>query len=172
MVKAAAIRIADQVWIAVALLHREHPDAEAFTAPEIIERVRREFGQVSQAISPHIYLHCVANKPPNPGRYRMLFETATGHWRLYRPKDATHPGRTGSKCAPKPQQVPAAYHELIDWYETEYAMQDYIFKEDDPLFKLFGIGDSGLSDVSENKHKYLAQAYFEHLRDDTATRDP
>ena len=30
---------------------------------------------------------------------------------------------------------------------------------DDPLWKLIGIGHSGKGDVSENKHKYLAEAY-------------
>ena len=33
------------------------------------------------------------------------------------------------------------------------------FTKDDPLMSLVGIGRSGLSDVSENKHKYLAEAY-------------
>lgn len=32
---------------------------------------------------------------------------------------------------------------------------------DDPLWKMVGIGDSGgPGDVSENTHKYLAEAYF------------
>ena len=31
---------------------------------------------------------------------------------------------------------------------------------DDPLWKLIGIGHSGKGDVSENKHKYLAEAYL------------
>ena len=33
---------------------------------------------------------------------------------------------------------------------------------DDPLWKLVGIGHSGRGDVSENKHKYLAEAYLPH----------
>ena len=32
----------------------------------------------------------------------------------------------------------------------------------DPLWKLIGIGHSGKSDMSENKHKYLAYAYLHH----------
>jgi hypothetical protein len=35
---------------------------------------------------------------------------------------------------------------------------------DDPLWKLIGIGRSGKGDVSENKHKYLAEAYLHHKR--------
>ena len=33
---------------------------------------------------------------------------------------------------------------------------------DDPLWNLVGIGHSGKGDVSENKHKYLAEAYLPH----------
>ena len=33
---------------------------------------------------------------------------------------------------------------------------------DDPLWKLIGIGHSGKSDISENKHKYLAEVYLHH----------
>jgi hypothetical protein len=33
---------------------------------------------------------------------------------------------------------------------------------DDPLWKLVGIGHSGKGDISENKHKYLAEAYLHH----------
>ena len=33
------------------------------------------------------------------------------------------------------------------------------FTRDDSLWNIVGIGRSGLEDVSENKHKYLAEAY-------------
>jgi hypothetical protein len=33
---------------------------------------------------------------------------------------------------------------------------------DDPLWKLVGIGHSGKSDISTNKHQYLAEAYLPH----------
>ena len=33
---------------------------------------------------------------------------------------------------------------------------------DDPLWKLVGIGHSGRGDISENTHKYLAEAYLHH----------
>jgi uncharacterized protein (DUF433 family) len=33
---------------------------------------------------------------------------------------------------------------------------------DDALFRLIGIGHSGKGDISENKHKYLAEAYLHH----------
>lgn len=37
---------------------------------------------------------------------------------------------------------------------------------DDPLWKMVGIGDSGgPGDVSENKHKYLAEAYLHETKE-------
>ncbi|MDO8670149.1 MAG: hypothetical protein Q7O66_01805 [Dehalococcoidia bacterium] len=33
------------------------------------------------------------------------------------------------------------------------------FSKDDPIWNLAGVGASGLGDVSENKHKYLADTY-------------
>jgi hypothetical protein len=33
---------------------------------------------------------------------------------------------------------------------------------DDPLWNLVGIGHSGRGDISENTHKYLAEAYLHH----------
>lgn len=32
--------------------------------------------------------------------------------------------------------------------------------QDDPLTRLIGIGHSGVGDIAENKHKYLAEAYL------------
>jgi len=35
-----------------------------------------------------------------------------------------------------------------------------VLKKSDPLFRIIGLGRSGLTDVSENKHKYLTEAYM------------
>ena len=43
---ANAAKIADQVWIALALLTRENPTRSGFSGTEIRECVRREFGSV------------------------------------------------------------------------------------------------------------------------------
>jgi hypothetical protein len=37
-----AIKVADEVWIATALLHRENPKREDFSVSEIVARARRE----------------------------------------------------------------------------------------------------------------------------------
>ena len=36
-----------------------------------------------------------------------------------------------------------------------------ILRPGSKLLQLMGIGDSGLTDISENKHKYLAEIYYE-----------
>lgn len=116
------IKVADEVWIATALLHREHPEKEAFSNSEIVDRVYEE--GISETLRPgvqvHVSTHCVANKRPNPGNYRILYETARGERRLYRDGDDFHPYREGGKTTPDPQDIPPEYHDLLDWYEKEY----------------------------------------------------
>ena len=88
-----AIKVADEVWIATALLHRENPKREDFTVAEIVERVRREHmaGELRPSVQVHAYLHCVANRPPNPGRHRMLYATGKNTRRLFRETDDFDP---------------------------------------------------------------------------------
>ena len=72
------IKVADEVWITAALLHREHPGKEDFATEEIVARAAREAiaGPIRPGVYVHVVQHCVANRAPNPGRYCMLFETA------------------------------------------------------------------------------------------------
>ncbi len=99
----ADIRVADEVWIAAALLHREHPYRRSFQPQEILDRAKREglHSPPRPGLQWHVYLHCVANRAPNGGDHRMLYETPDGGRRLYRTGDASHPARvslTGWMC--------------------------------------------------------------------------
>jgi hypothetical protein len=38
----AEVRVADEIFVAAALLHREHPDREGFTIGEIVHRSNRK----------------------------------------------------------------------------------------------------------------------------------
>src|ERR1700682_5808630 len=93
------LKVADEVWIATALLHREQPAASDFSIKEIVNRARREalHEPLRPGVYVHVVLHCVANRPPNPGRYRMLVETQEGRRRLFRRGGAYHSDRAGSK---------------------------------------------------------------------------
>ena len=74
------LKVADEVWAIAALLQYENPKREDFTIEEIMDRARRE--KLTNLLRPgfyvHVIQHCVANRPPNPGAYRILFETASG----------------------------------------------------------------------------------------------
>ena len=137
-----AIKVADEVWVATALLHREHPDRADFTIAEIVERAREEglTAELRPGVYVHALQHCVANRPPNPGRYRMLLETAPNRRRLYRPGDPADGGRRGAKSAPARGAIPSRYQSLLDWYEGRYTSERGPRPETDPLLALRGSG--------------------------------
>src|SRR5436305_10383282 len=100
---ATALKVADETWIATALLHRENPERQDFTVQEIVERARTEniLGHLRPGIYVHANTHCVANRAPSPASYRMLFETGTNRRRLYRSGDESYSDRAG-KITPNP----------------------------------------------------------------------
>ena len=152
-------RIADEVWIATALLHRRHPDRDDFAVGEIVRQAEAEKvadGPLRPGVQVHIYQHCVANKAPDSGRYRMLFETSKGRRRLFRPGDPCHPRRSAGKDVPRDDEIPPAYRELIDWYRNEYAGGGS--READPILSLRGLGKTMWADED-------ADAYVERLRE-------
>ncbi len=114
------VLVADEAWLATALLHREHPEAEDFRLAEIRKRAEEEFHDHRPGVWQHIVSHCIASKPPNPAQYRMLHETGRGRRRLYRPGDPVHPKRRG-KIHPEKADLPERYRYLVDWYEEEYS---------------------------------------------------
>ena len=63
-----SLKVADETWIAAALLHKENPSREDFTIQEIVDRAVKE--AITAELRPGIYVHalqhCVANRPPNP----------------------------------------------------------------------------------------------------------
>ena len=136
------LKVADEVWIVTALLHRAHPERDHFTVAEIVERARKEglTPELRPGVYVHVIVHCVANRPPNPGRYRMLLETGPNRRRLYRPGDPADEARRGGKVTPVRAAIPARYHPLLDWYEKEYVGRRGLKPEADPLLALRGSG--------------------------------
>jgi len=136
------VKVADEVWVATALLHREHPERADFTLAQIVGRAREE--RMASELRPGVYLHalqhCVANRAPNPGRYRMLYATGKRTRRLFREGDSYHPGREGSKVVPEREELPSGYRHLLDWYYSEYAKATAPSASEDPLLALRGSG--------------------------------
>ena len=140
--KIQSIKVADEVWIATALLHRENPKREDFTVAEIVERAHREniSGELRPGVQVHAYLHCVANRPPNPGCHRMLYATGKNTRRLFRETDEFDPKRRRGKEAPEKDAIPAKYHSLLDWYKEVFVGGRKGSKELDPILALRGLG--------------------------------
>jgi hypothetical protein len=136
------IKVADEVWIAAALLHREHPDRPDFSVEEIVDRAAKEsLALVNRpGVYVHVVQHCVANRPPNPGRYRMLYETAPGRRRLFRKGDPYNPAREGAKTMPNPEDMPHGYNGLLGWYRDWSSDRAKSASRKDPLLAL---GESG-----------------------------
>jgi len=137
-----AVRVADEVWIATALLHQEHPDQTDFAVEEIVSRAQKEGIELPlrPGVYVHVVQHCVANRPPNPGRYRMLIETRSGRRRLFRKGDNYHPAREGAKIAPGSADIPGAYSHLLVWYREWSVAAAQSMQEGDPLLALLGSG--------------------------------
>jgi hypothetical protein len=137
-----SIRVADEAWLGLALLHREHRERESFTPREILDRVKSEsvLPELRPGVQVHIYLHNVANVEPNPARYRMFWKLPDDTYRLYRPTDHAHPLRKG-KITPHRDELPERYRYLVDWYEGQYCSKEgTLTEEDDPILQMAGAG--------------------------------
>ena len=166
---AGKILIADRVWIATALLHRQNRSKNDFKKDEIRRKMEDEGlaeGVERTTLSAHLDQHCVANVPPSSGKYRMLYETIPGgNLRLFRPGDLTHPARVPrrkpSKIVPKREEIPQEYWHLLDWYDIwikeTHNVPAPINWEDDPLICLIGSGKH----IWADEH---ADEYVENLR--------
>ena len=135
------LKVADEVWLAAAALHREHPNRVDFSVGEIMAKAEAEAATgkpLRPGVRVHVHLHCVANKAPNPGRYRMLYESAPGRRRLFRPGDPCHPRRLTGKDVPVRDALPAKYRDLVDWYSQQYAGANG--QTADPVLALRGLG--------------------------------
>ena len=116
------IKVADQAWIAAALLHREQPERSDFQLREIIGRAAREFGfppTERKGVWQHLVGHSVASNAPTPARHRMLTKTGRGRRRLFRDGDPVNSERDG-KITPAAEDIPTKYQSLLAWYKSEY----------------------------------------------------
>jgi hypothetical protein len=158
------VKLADEVWIATAMLHRRHPERVDFSVEEIVDfatnaKELRSLGALRPGFYVHVVQHCVANRPPNPARYRILVETAAGRRRLFRPGDTYDPRREGGKTWPTAQELPENWFPgLLAWYRIWCVETANRAQEDDPLLALYGSGKHLWAD----EH---ADSYVQRLRE-------
>ena len=101
---------------------------------------RQSGGAVRAGVQVHIYLHNVANLPPNSATYRLFYKLPDGTYRLFRPGDDAHPARKG-KITPALTDLPPQYHDLLGWYEQVYCRQASASRlESDPVLEMLGVG--------------------------------
>ena len=150
------VRVADEVWIATALLHREHPHRSDFTVQEIVARARREALALPfrPGVYQHAIAHAVANRPPSPNRYRLLFATGPKTRRLYRPGDPGDPRREGGKTVPHVEDLPKSYRDLVAWYLGTYSIENSLAEriKNDPILALSGLGKELWADESPDEY--------------------
>jgi len=119
-----SMQVADEVWLATALLHRENPQRDDFTMQEIREMAEKAQlpGRLRAGFAQFISRHCVANKPADPSKYRMLFCTRRGWRRLFREGDELREdqSRKGGKIRPELAGLAEKYRDLVAWYEQIY----------------------------------------------------
>jgi hypothetical protein len=115
------VGLAAEVFVATALLHQEQPKRTEFTIKEIVNRAAQEriAGELRSGLNVHASQHCVANRPPNPAKHRMLFATGKHTRRLLLPGDEVHPERTG-RIFPDADDVPERYAPLLQWARKRY----------------------------------------------------
>lgn len=148
-------KVADQVWIALALLTRENPARAGFSGAEIRERVRQEFGSVPPGVVSHVSQHSVATKPVSPSRNRMITKRGSLN-ALYREGDPCHSDRAQGKTQPKQREIPERFHDLLAWYEESYAGEMREFGLDDAFLR-YTPSASGLRDVAALHDEYLGR---------------
>lgn len=163
--KASEVKVADEVWIACALLHTESPTRKSFSNSEILNQVKKEAiaEKLRVGIQWHINLHCVANKPANPATYRMLYELSDGSKRLFKSSDNCHFSREDGKTIPIAWEIPEKYRCLLKWYKESY---DKPTGQTLPLHDQAIVNDPPLTTKSEvtyfkfsNEHQILDFAY-------------
>ena len=130
----AVLKVATEVWMNVAQLQKENPDA-SFTMEEIVSRVKENnyYGEFRNGIITHISQHCVADKHPNPSTFSMLISDGLGGHsrRLLRDSDLSKikPGRNKLQRVPLLNEVPEKLLEtcaaLLGWWGDQEGVTLY-----------------------------------------------
>jgi len=115
------LKVAEQAWIAGAILQKENPGRDDFSVDEIRRQACKEFGDLRPGVYQHIVNHGLAQAKPAPSTLRLFTQTARGRRRLFRPGDQENRERKNGKTHPEASALPEKYRGLVDWYEHSYV---------------------------------------------------
>jgi hypothetical protein len=155
------VKVADELFLVVALLHREQPEQEAFTIGQILQRAEKEgLGSAPGSLRAHASQHAAANVDPDSrgGKYRMVFRERDHRVRLLAPSDYVHPDRH-QKFYPDLEDIPEKYHEVVEWAKRRHERTDNSpVRWLESLHQLKGMGKGAWKGVD-------ADAYVRGLRE-------
>jgi hypothetical protein len=137
-----ALKVADAVWIATALLHRRNPEHDRFSTEMIVgDVIALHLTEATErTVWQHVNQHCVANREPNPNRSRILRARGKGDRSLFRDGDPYMTAREGSPTHPDWEVLPLEYKDLKDWYEQVWNRKTVDLLAEDPILALSGSG--------------------------------
>ena len=145
-----SVKVADEVWIATALLHLEYPERSDFRVSEILQT--RRTGRLNRRASSwsadgcHTALRgeqkAQSRSVPNAHRNAPRLQAA------HRPSDPVYTGREHGKIMPDRYEIPERYEYLLQWYSREYAGKQ-TGSADDPLLRLRGTAKGIYGDPDE-----------------------
>ena len=113
------LRVADEAWIATALLTENTLRRRILVFPKFASGPTLSFMKTPRTLVPHRESLCGFETT-----YACSVSHATrngpGKRRLYRTGDPCHPKRKG-KIHPDKEQLPDKYRKLVDWYAEDYS---------------------------------------------------
>ena len=123
-----SLTMPEAVWIATAILHKDHGADELFTVGQIADTVadRSVYSKPPSKTSLQTAITgtCVANTNAASANHRLLYRAKPGKYRLYHKGDDYHKSRKGGLTCPKPDSLPPKYRELVKWYKKIYNKRE------------------------------------------------
>jgi len=118
----ADITLVDKIWLSVAQLHYENPQAKFFKNNQITNQIAKMFYEgderkVDPGAGVLISSHLVAENPRIGVRRRYLTSEGRAKRRLFKTGDIFHPDRDGGEIHPMLIDVGMEFQYLLDWYE-------------------------------------------------------
>jgi hypothetical protein len=117
------VKVADELFLVVALLTKENPARASFSIPEILARAEKEglgrHRSDQKSLKQHAYEHAAANVAPGKGKYRLVYREKDNSIRLLQAGDHTHPDRHGKEW-PDEREIPERYKALVRWAQERF----------------------------------------------------
>ena len=155
--KCARIKVADEVWLATALLHRENPSrglhAQGNRGAGCERGDRRR--TATWCLRSRRSQHCVANRAPTPDAIACSTKRGPDIAACFVSATATIRNAKEARSPPERMRSLRATRISSSWYEDWSQSQGEKASESDPLLALYGSGKKLWAD--EHADEYVAR---------------